>query len=177
MAPNLYVKLPDRVSMGNGGKMYQIGDYVVCPGHGVGQISDIEERSLGGQSKKFFIIQIVSNGMKVMIPEDKPEGIRDLVDICEIEEVFVLLKEHDVKVDQSTWNRRYRDYMNKIKTGSLLEIADVLRSLFLLKHSKNLSFGEKKMMDLCKDLLIKEISLSAGFKENDVDKKIESCFQ
>lgn len=155
---------------------FKIGDFAVCPGHGVGQICDIEEKDLGFEKRSFYILKLISNGMKVMIPLDSKEGIRRLANNEEISEVFGLLTDHDVPIDTSTWNRRYREYMEKIKTGSLLEIADVLRSLFLLKHRKNLSFGEKKMLDQCKDLLVQEISLSEGHDKKFVVSKIESCF-
>ena len=156
--------------------MFEIGDYVVCPGHGVGQICDLEKKEVGGDELSFYIIKIISNGMKVMVPLDSQDGIRALVSENEVDDVFELLKDHDVKVDTSTWNRRHRDYMNKLKTGSLLEIADVLRSLLLLKLSKKLSFGEKKMVEQCRDLLIQEIALSQGSRENEVGGKIDSCF-
>jgi CarD family transcriptional regulator len=156
--------------------MYNVGDHVVCPGHGVGQITEIEEKELGGELLVFFRIRILTNGMNVMIPTNSKTGVRHLVDLKEIDEVFVLLNDHDVQVDNSTWNRRYREYMQKVKTGSLLEIADVLRSLFLLSESKSLSFGEKKMLDQCKELLVKEIALSGGSEEDAVDHKILGCF-
>lgn len=156
--------------------MYKIGEYAVCPGHGVGKIMDIEQRVIGAENKYFYIIKIIANGMTVMVPTSSENGIRGLVGEKEISEVYELLKFHDVKVDNSTWNRRYRDYMAKIKTGSLLEIADVLRSLFLLKEQKNLSFGEKKMLDQCKELLAQEISLSKGQEKKEVASSIDSCF-
>ncbi|MBD63971.1 MAG: CarD family transcriptional regulator [Halobacteriovoraceae bacterium] len=156
--------------------MYEIGTYVVCPGHGVGQVLNLEEKDLGGEKKAFYIIKIISNGMTIMVPSDKKDGIRELVTDQEINEVFELLNTHDVKVDNSTWNRRHRDYLAKVKTGSLVEIADVLRSLFLLKNMKKLSFGERKMMDQCKDLIIKEIAISTGEAEGSIGTKIESCF-
>lgn len=156
--------------------MFNIGDYAVCPGHGVGQLCDIEERDFGGEMKSFYIVKLISNGMTVMVPTDSIDGIRDLVSEQEVSEVYGLLKDHDVKVDNSTWNRRYRDYMTKIKTGSLLEIADVLRSLFLLKEKKSLSFGEKKMLEKCQDLVVQEIALSTEAERPDIVSKIESCF-
>ena len=112
----------------------------------------------------------------IMEPTDKKEGIRELVSQHEINDMFNLLNNHDVKVDNSTWNRRHRDYLAKVKTGSILEIADVLRSLFLLKNVKKLSFGERKMMDQCKDLIIREIAISTGQADGDISGKIESCF-
>lgn len=156
--------------------MYEIGTYVVCPGHGVGQISNIEEKELSGKIKSFYIVKIIANGMTIMVPTDNLDGIRQLVTDSEIMEVFNLLNNHDVKVDNSTWNRRHREYLAKVKTGSLIEIADVLRSLFLLKTTKKLSFGERKMLDQCKELIVKEIAITTGNAESDVDGKIESCF-
>lgn len=156
--------------------MFQIGDYVVCPGHGVGQILAIEEKELGGDIKTFFTVKITSNGMKVMIPSDTKDGVRNLVGQTQVSEVFDLLQNHNVEVDNSTWNRRHREYLHKIKTGSLLEIADVLRSLFLLKHTKQLSFGERKMLEQCKNLLVEEIALAQGAAEEEVSSNIENCF-
>ena len=156
--------------------MFKIGDYAVCPGHGVGVISEIEERDLGGQKQSFYILRILSNDMTVMIPTNKKEGIRKLVNNQEVEQVFELLRDRDVVIDNSTWNRRYREYMNKIKTGSLKEITEVLRALFLLRETKNLSFGEKKLLDQCKDLLAQEISLAGGGEKSEVKMRIDSHF-
>ena len=157
--------------------MFKIGDYAVCPGHGVAQVCEIEERDLGDEKKMFYILKVMANGMTIMVPTDSQTGIRGLVTDEEINEVFNLLVDHDVKIDNSTWNRRYREYMIKIKTGSLTEIAEVLRALFLLKEKKNLSFGEKKMLDNCKQLLAQEISLSGGRHKGDVETQIDSCFK
>lgn len=156
--------------------MFELGSYVVCPGHGVGQITDIEEKELGDSIKSFYIIKVITNGMTVMVPTDNKEGIRELVSEEEIGNVFELLQDHQVKVDNSTWNRRHREYLTKVKTGSLLEIADVLRSLFLLKTTKKLSFGERKMLDQCRELIVKEVAISTGIVEQDVEGKIDSCF-
>lgn len=156
--------------------MFNIGDYVVCPGHGVGQVSNIETKELGGETMKFYICKIISNGMTVMVPTNSKDGIRGLVGQDEVNEVYNLLQDHDVKVDTSTWNRRHREYMLKVKTGSLTEIADVLRQLLLLRENKKLSFGEKKMVDQCKELIIKEISITTGDNETDISGKIENFF-
>jgi len=156
--------------------MFETGSYVVCPGHGVGQVLNLEEKELGDETINFYTVKIISNGMTIMVPQNKKDGLRELVTSDEVEDVFGLLQNHDVKLDNSTWNRRHRDYLAKLKTGSLLEIADVLRSLFLLKNMKKLSFGERKMMDQCKDLMIREIAITTGSAENEVDGKIDSCF-
>ena len=156
--------------------MFDIGNYVVCPGHGVGQIANFETKEVGGDVLSFYIIKIISNGMTVMVPSNNKDGLRELITDKDVTDVFELLNEHDVKIDNSTWNRRHREYLAKVKTGSLLEIADVLRSLFLLKVSKKLSFGERKMMDQCKELIVKEIAISTGAIEKEVETRINSCF-
>jgi CarD family transcriptional regulator len=157
--------------------MFSIGDYAVCPGHGVGQICDIEERAVGSENKRFYIIRILANGMTVMVPTDSETGIRKLVGNDEVEIVYKLLTDHEVKVDNSTWNRRYREFSAKIKTGSVVEIAEVIRQLFLLKEKKALSFGEKKMLDQCRELLAQEFSLSNKLDKNSISEKINSYFQ
>jgi len=156
--------------------MFKIGDYAVCPGHGVGQICDIEQRELGDEEKYFYIIKILANGMTVMVPTDSETGVRALIEESEIDGVYELLKDHDITIVNTTWNRRYREYMEKVKTGSLIEIAFVLRELFLLKEKKNLSFGEKKMLEQCRDLISQEISLKSGNDRTEINQSLESCF-
>ena len=151
--------------------MFSIGDYAVCPGHGVGQICE-----MGDQVKTFFIIKILANGMTVMVPTDSETGIRVLVGEPDVNQVYTILEDHNIKVDNSTWNRRYREYSAKIKTGSVVEIAEVLRQLFLLKEKKSLSFGEKKMLDQCRELLAQEFSLTNQIDKNSINEKINSYF-
>jgi CarD family transcriptional regulator len=157
--------------------MFQIGDYVVCPGHGVGQLREVEEKSYPTGPVRFYIVRIISNGLSVMIPCHSKDGIRSLASGQEIEAVFGLLQDHQVPLDHSTWNRRHREYLAKIKTGSLLEIADVLRALFLLKRKKVLSFGEKKMLEQCRDLIVQEVVISGSAPEDAVMARIDSIFQ
>jgi len=157
--------------------MFSIGDYAVCPGHGVGQICDIEEREMGAQTKTFYIIKFLANGLTVMVPTECEKGIRGIVGEPDVAQVYTLLEDHDIKVDNSTWNRRYREYSAKIKTGSVVEIAEVLRQLFLLKEKKSLSFGEKKMLDQCRELLAQEFSLTNQIDKNSINEKINSYFQ
>ena len=109
-----------------------------------------------------------------MVPTDNTAGVglRALVSKQEVDEVLGILRDKKVKIDRTTWNRRYREYMEKIKTGSVKEIAEVLRNLYLLKNSKDLSFGEKKMFDTAKNLLVKEISMSNRIPEAEVEAEL-----
>ncbi len=155
--------------------MYEIGDYVVCPGHGVGQVLKRESKEIAGQNLTTLTIAIISNGMKVIVPEGSKE-VRALVTENEVQAIFELLKDHSVNPSRETWNRRHREYMMKVNSGSVLEIADVLRSLLILRFSKKLSFGEKKMVELCKDLLVREISITTGSEMDNISHEIETIF-
>jgi CarD family transcriptional regulator len=153
---------------------FKVGDNAVYPSHGVGVIKRIEEKLISGKKKSFYVLQVLENGMTIMIPTDNTAsvGLRALISQNEIEDVYTILRNKNIKIDRTTWNRRYREYMEKIKTGSTKEIAEVLRNLFLLKHSKDLSFGEKKMFDTAKALLVKEISMANNAKEEEVEAEL-----
>lgn len=154
--------------------MFSIGDLAVYPAHGVGKIESIESKSIGGQRQDFYIIRILENDMKIMVPIHNAEtvGLRQLIDSNEIPMVYDILRSREVSVNGGTWNRRYREYMEKIKTGSIYELAQVLRDLTVLKGDKELSFGERKMLDTARSLLLKEISIVRDMSEVDVEKEI-----
>lgn len=153
---------------------FNVGDNAVYPGHGVGRVTAIETKEILGNKQTFYSIQILETGMKIMIPKDNVDsvGLRPIISKDEANKVVEILKVKDVKIDTQTWNRRYREYMEKIKTGSVYEIAEVLRDLFLLKVDKELSFGERKMLDTARNLLLKELTLATSqddlFKEDEV---------
>jgi CarD family transcriptional regulator len=157
---------------------FKIGDKAVYPAHGVGVVTGIESKEIAGTKRNFYILRILENGMKIMIPTDNVEqvGLREIMSEEQVGEVYDILKERDVPVDKQTWNRRYREYNEKIKTGSPYEIAEVLRDLYLLKFDKDLSFGERKMLDTARSLLIKELSLAKGTDEESVEEEIRNIF-
>ncbi len=158
--------------------MFQIGDKAVYPGHGVGVIEAIETKQISGKEQKFYILRIMDNGMTIMIPKDSVSAVRlrGVIKKVDVSKVIQILKERDVTIDTQTWNRRYREYMEKINTGSIYEIAEVLRDLHLLKAEKELSFGERKIMDLAKNLLVKELAIAREVKETDILREIKSIF-
>jgi CarD family transcriptional regulator len=116
--------------------------------------------------------------MIIMIPVNNVEsvGLRDIIDKEEVEKVYAIMKKRDIPADNQTWNRRYRDYMEKIKTGSVYEVAEVLRDLYLLKTDKDLSFGERKMLDTAESLLLKELSIAKKTDENAIMSDIKAIF-
>lgn len=141
---------------------FSVGDHAVYPGYGVGSIVAIETKEIMGAKCDFYVCQIIETGMRVMIPKNNiaSVGLRPIISKEEAQKVISILKVKDIKIDNQTWNRRYREYMEKIKTGSVYEIAAVLRDLFLLKTDKELSFGERKMLENARNLLMKELSLA-----------------
>jgi CarD family transcriptional regulator len=158
--------------------MFRIGDKAVYPGHGVGVIEAIETKQISGKEQSFFMLRIVDNGMTIMIPRDNVAGVRlrEVIRRIDVSKVIQILKDRDVTLDNQTWNRRYREYMEKINTGSIYEIAEVLRDLHLLKAEKELSFGERKIMDVAKNLLVKELAIARDVKESDILREIKTIF-
>ena len=135
---------------------FKVGDKAVYPAHGVGEVTAIENRSIGGMEQTFYILRILENGMKIMVPINnvRQVGLREVISKAKVEKVFKILKAKNLSVDTTTWNRRYREYMEKIKTGSVFEVAEVLRDLYILKTDKDLSFCELKLLDTARSLLV-----------------------
>lgn len=158
--------------------MFDIGDMAVYPAHGVGVIESIEQRKVGNMEQAFYVMKILNNNMVIMIPTatSKNVGLRSIISSSDVKKVYTILKEKDVEIGTQTWNRRYREYMEKIKTGSVFEVAAVLRDLYLLQDDKELSYGERKMMDTAKGLLVKELSIANQTDELNVEQEIEQIF-
>lgn len=158
--------------------MFKIGDLTVYPAHGVGRIESIETREISGEKQNFYIMKILENNMIIMIPVENVEsvGLRDIIDVEQVARVYDIMRKRDIPADNQTWNRRYREYMEKIKTGSLYEVAEVLRDLYLLKVEKELSFGERKMLDTAKSLLLKELSIAKNTDEGAIMSDIKDIF-
>jgi CarD family transcriptional regulator len=155
--------------------MFQIGQLAVYPAHGVGVIESVQERVVSGNVQQFYIMRLVDNDMIIMIPKNNARnvGLRDIIDHTSVTEVYEILSLRPSRINNQTWNRRYRDYMDKIKTGSPFRVAEVLRDLTLLKTEKDLSFGERKMLDTAKNLLVKELSLVNDKQEDEIEAQLQ----
>jgi CarD family transcriptional regulator len=161
-----------------GVQMFKIGDLAVYPAHGVGVIERIESKDVAGSFQDFYIMRILDTDMIIMIPTKNVNnvGLREIIGRKEVTKLFTILKRRDIPVDNQSWNRRYREYMEKIKTGSVFEVAEVYRDLLMLKVEKELSFGERKMLDTARSLLVKEISLAKQVREDQVEKDLDKIF-
>jgi len=158
---------------------FDVSDKVVYPAHGVGKIDSIQTRKISGSEQNFYMITILETGMKIMIPVSQVEavGLRKVVDARTVDEIYTILRDRNVEIDTQTWNRRYREYTQKIKTGSVFEIAKVIRDLSVLKSDKELSFGERRMLDTAEGLLVKEISIAKSRPEDTIREELQAIFQ
>jgi len=158
--------------------MFKVGGVAVYPGHGVGKIESIEVKEFSGTKQAFYIMRILDTDMTIMIPVDgeKNAGLRGIVATGDVTKVYAILKDKNVPHDNAPWNRRYKEYMEKIKSGSIFEVATVLRELYSLKVGKELSFGEKKMFEIAKNLIKKELSFALRKKEEQIEMEIERIY-
>ncbi len=138
--------------------MFHIGNKVVYPAHGVGLIEAIEEKEVSGLKQSFYILRLLGSEMTIMVPTCSAErnGLRELIRPSDVPKVLEVLKRNDLIICQN-WNRRFKDNLERIKTGSPYEVAEVMRILILLQKERNLSFGEKKMLENVRQLLVMEI--------------------
>jgi CarD family transcriptional regulator len=158
--------------------MFKIGDLAVYPAHGVGIIERIESQEFSGSTQDFYVMRILDNDMIIMIPTQNVDsvGLRGIIGKKEVSKLYTILEKRDVVIDNQTWNRRYREYTDKIKTGSVYEVAEVYRDLLILKIEKELSFGERKMLDTARNLLVKEIALAKRVEEEQIEKDLDKMF-
>lgn len=158
--------------------MFKVGDKAVYPAHGVGVIEAVEHRDISGTTQSFYILRLLGNDMRVMVPTSKAElvGLRKIINKDKVARVYEILRDRKVEIEGQTWNRRYREYMDKIKTGSVFEVAEVLRDLCVLRHAKDLSFGERRMLDTARSLLVKELSIAKNMEEKQVEQDINNIF-
>jgi len=154
--------------------MFNVGDQIVYPMHGAGTIDSIEEKDILGEKQSYYILRMPGE-IKVMVPVDKAEqvGVRNIIDKTSADKVFSLLSQDETEMDKN-WNKRYRDNMEKIKSGDIYEIADVVRNLSFKQKEKGLSTGEKKMLTNAKQILVSELVLAQQADKNEIEELVDS---
>ena len=158
--------------------MFKVGDKVVYPMHGAGVIESIEEREVLGSKHKYYVMRLPMGDLKVMIPTDNVEeiGVREIISDDIVDEVFDVLRGEKTKMS-SNWNKRYRANLEKIRSGNILEVAEVVRNLSIRDREKGLSSGEKKMLDNARQILVSELVLAMDSDEESVSAEIEEALQ
>lgn len=154
--------------------MFNVGDKIVYPMHGAGTIDAIEEKNILGEKQNYYIIKMPGE-VKVMVPTDKAEevGVRNVINKEEASKVMSVLGENETEMSQN-WNKRYRDNMDKMKSGDIYEVADVVRNLSFKQKEKGLSTGEKKMLNNAKQILVSELVLAEHASQDEVEKLVEN---
>lgn len=161
--------------------MFNVGDKIVYPMHGAGTIDAIEEKDILGEKQAYYIIKMPGE-VKVMVPTAKAEeiGVRNIINKENTGKVFEILEENETEMSNN-WNKRYRDNMEKMKSGDIYEVADVVRNLSFKQKEKGLSTGEKKMLNNAKQILVSELVLAEHASEEEVvnliDNKITMSFE
>jgi CarD family transcriptional regulator len=157
---------------------FKVGDKAVHPSHGVGEVTAIEEREIGGSRSKFYILKILDNGMKVMVATSAATqvGLRGIMSDKEANNILSTMRAREVAVDVQPWSRRFRVYTEMIKSGSPVEIAKVLRDMNRLKFDKDLSFGERRLLDQARSLLLKELAFAKKKSEAEMADEIKRIF-
>lgn len=158
---------------------FNVGEKAVYPTHGVAEVMALETKIIDSRQAQFYHLRVLGSGLKIIVPVAKAEenGMRPLADGEMIDELYDLLRDHEVPCDRQTWNRRYRGFMEKIRTGSLFEVGEVYRDLSLLKHTKNLSHGERQMLQTARNLVIRELSTVRGEPESAIAAELDSMLQ
>lgn len=158
--------------------MFQIGDKVVYPMHGAGIIEGVEEKEILGETRKYYVLRLPLKNMKVLLPVDNIDqlGLRTIISADQVNGVFGVLEE-DISAMPQNWNRRYRSNMEKVKSGDIYEVADVVRNLMLMDREKGLSTGERKMLTNSKQILVSELCLAKGSTEKEILKLIDDALQ
>ena len=158
---------------------FAIGDKAVYPSQGVAEVVGVERKEVFGKIQRFYVLRALDTGLRILVPVDKADqvGLRPVAGRDEVAEVMEILREKDVHVDRQTWNRRYRGFMEKIKSGSLFEVAEVFRDLYRLKGMKPLSFGERRMLDTAKGLIVQELSVAKDADTRKVEEELDRIFK
>lgn len=154
--------------------MFNVGDKIVYPMHGAGTIDAIEEKDILGEKQAYYIIKMPGE-VKVMVPTTKAEeiGVRNIIDKESAGKVIQILEENETEMSNN-WNKRYRDNMEKMKSGDIYEVADVVRNLAFKQKEKGLSTGEKKMLNNAKQILVSELVLAEHASQDDVEQLIDN---
>ena len=149
---------------------FSIGDKVVYPNHGVGIIEQISSRTIGSQIERFYLLKIKASSLKVMVPFHNVDsvGLRRVVRNGEVQKILDFLTDGKCE-NNADWKYRFKENSDKMRTGSLLDVAEVLKSLLLLAQTKPLSFREKKMLERARYLLVSELAMAKGLEEREIE--------
>jgi CarD family transcriptional regulator len=157
--------------------LFNVGDKVVYPMHGAGVIESIEEKEVLGERRQYYILKLPVGDMKVMIPIQNgiEVGLRGVIDSEGVQMVLHILREQSSSMSPN-WNRRYRANLEKIKSGNIFEVAEVVRNLAKREREKGLSSGERKMLENARQILVSELVLATELEEDKAQSMVDASF-
>lgn len=159
----------------------KMGDKAVHPRHGVGEVIAIETRDLGGSKGEFYVLRLLDDATKkIMVPVNAAasnSGLRAIMSPSEADTVLETMRAKEVAVNEHPWSRRFRAYTEMINSGSPYEVAKVMRDMYRLKFDKDLSFGERRLLDQARSLLMKELALAKGILEEELQAEVAKIFE
>ena len=157
---------------------FSVGELAVYPAQGITRVVSIVEKEVAGQVQEFYVLRVLDSEQKILVPVRRARqiGLRPPASPEDIRDLFHTLEEAPFTYDDQTWNRRYRGFIDKIKTGALVDVAEVVRDLHRLKAYKDLSFSERKMLETAQKLMVQELAVSRGTSEEAARRSIEDAF-
>jgi len=155
---------------------YDVGDKVVYPHHGAAIIEGREEKEIDGQVREYLVLRIAYGDLTVKVPTDNTEGVglRDVINDEEVEEVFAVLRKKEARMP-TNWSRRYKNHVEKLKSGDIYQVAEVVRNLSIRDSDKGLSAGEKRMLTRARQILVSELTFAIGVSEEEAEKKLDEA--
>lgn len=153
---------------------FRVGDRVVYPHHGAAIIQGLEEKEIYGEKRQYFILRLAYGDLTLMVPADNTEevGIRDVIARKELDKVFKVLKAKECRMP-SNWSRRFKTHVEKLRSGDIYQVAEVVRNLARREKEKGLSAGEKRMLSRARQILVSEVTFAADVEESEAEKMLD----
>ena len=155
---------------------FRVGDKVVYPHHGAATIEKKEKKDVFGEKKDYLILKLAYGDLTLMVPADNAEdiGLRDVINDEEVEEVFAVLRKKEARMP-TNWSRRYKNHVEKLKSGDVYQVAEVVRNLSIRDKDKGLSAGEKRMLTKARQILVSELTFAIGVSEEEAERKLNDA--
>jgi CarD family transcriptional regulator len=156
-------------------RSFRVGDKVVYPHHGAAVIEGVEEREMGGTQKMYWVLRLSYGDLTLMVPMDGTEevGLRGVVPKDEIDQVFQVLRSKKQAPASTNWSRRFKNHVEKLRSGDIYQVAEVVRNLTLRDKQKGLSAGEKRMLTKARQILVSELTFAVGVKEEKAEEMLD----
>lgn len=154
--------------------MFRVGDKVVYPHHGAAIIQGLEEKELYGEKRKYYVLTLAYGDLTLMVPADNTEGvgIRQIIPKGELEKVFKVLRAKECRMP-TNWSRRFKTHVEKLRSGDIYQVAEVVRNLARREKEKGLSAGEKRMLTKARQILLSELTFAAGVNEEEAGRMLD----